>query len=380
MTFKELLEKYGNGTATAEEQAQVERELEKYEAVTAFYMNETETEPEEPQRNEKEWERIQGKLKRRKILLGLAIVGIAAVTAVAALWGSIVMNTESILSALWYDPEEQNFGEEFSSDLTLALDVATELYMPEVRTEYVLSERTGAGRYDLSIQQWDNFDGEIQYCFGTVDRGEIKLNRDFIKFGSANLFENGDPYNTGVQKPKTEVMAQVGMLPEYVQCETYVSFGEDVSMDVLAELIEKYDLYAYWVGVRVAPASEQVLPATGFNPSGGGYIRQIANEKYPYYEIGWQDEGEEKSVILEEHFKALLRMAMDENIYPLLKKLDFIYNRFSYQEILDYVEKNGVKSYGFAASLTKDQIIRLTAEDVVSGFYIKDLKLEIPWE
>lgn len=84
-------------------------------------------------------------------------------------------------------------------------------------------------------------------------------------------------------------------------------------------------------------------------------------------------------MVFEEHFKSLLRLAMDENIYPKLNQVGF--NDVSeHQEYLDYVEENGVKTYGFVASLTREQIAQLATEEVISGFYIDDLQLEIPWE
>lgn len=374
MTFKELMENYKNGTATPEERKQVEQELEKYETISQHYMNEIPLEEEEPEKNEAEWKKIRGKLKKRNILLAVFIL----LAVIIVSWGSIAINAEHYLSKLWYDPNENHLGSEFATDLELALEAATELYMPSVRTESVISERTGVGRYDLSIQQWDNSENEIRYCFGNVERNRITLNRDFYQYASANAFENSDPYNEGIQTPKDEIMAKVGMLPEYVRCKTYISFGKDVSMEMLAEILEKYDLYAYWAGVRVAEQDRQIYPLTGFDPSGAGYIRAAVEEKYPYYEIG-EHRKEDMGMVFEEHFKSLLRLAMDENIYPKLNQVGF--NDVSeHQEYLDYVEENGVKTYGFVASLTREQIAQLATEEVISGFYIDDLQLEIPWE
>lgn len=374
MTFKEILEKYRDGTATPEEREQVERELEKYEAISEHYLSEIALEEEEAAKNEAEWKKIRRKLKKRNVLLAVFIL----LAVIVASWGSIAINVENHLSKLWYNPSEHDFGEEFTTDLELALEVGSELYMPDVRTESVLSERTGAGRYDLSIQQWDNFENETQYCFGSVDRNQIILNRDFYQYASANVFENSDPYNEGVQTPKEEIMAKVGMLPAYVRYKTYVSFGEDVSTETLAKILEKYDLYAYWAGVRVAEQDRQIFPLTGFNPSGAGYVRMAAEEKYPYYEIGEHRE-EEMGMVFEEHFKSLLLLAMDENIYPKLNQIG-CNGVEEHQEYLDYVEENGVKTYGFIAPLTIAEMEQLAQEDAVSGFYIQDLKLDIPWE
>lgn len=374
MTFKELLEKYQNNTATPEEREQVERELEKYEAISEHYMNEVPLEEEESEKNEAEWKRIRGNLKKRNILLAVFIL----LAVIAVSWSSIAINAEHYLSKLWYDPGENSFGSEFATDLEIALEAATELYMPSVRTESVIAERTGAGQYDLSIRQWDTFDGESQYRFGNIDRNRITLNKDFYEYSVANAFQNSDPYNESPQIRKEEIMEKVSILPAYVRCKTCVSFGEDVSMQTLAEILEKYDIYAYWVGVRVAKQDQQVYPLTGFNPSGAGYIRMVVEEKYPYYEIG-EHRKEDMAMVFEEHFKSLLRFAMDESIYPKLNLTGFN-DRSEHQEYLDYVEENGVKTYGFVAPLTREQIAQLAAEKVISGFYIDDLKLEIPWK
>lgn len=374
MTFKELLEKYKNGTASPAEREQVEREMEKYEAISEHYMNEIPLEEEEPKKNEAEWKRIRGKMKKRTALLLVFIL----VAVIVASWSSIAINGENYLSRLWYSPTESNFGEKWATDLELALEAATELYMPAVRTEYVISERTGAGRYNLAIQQWDNFDGELRYCFGTVDRNRIRLNQDFFCYEVANAFERSDRASTdpGILTPKEEIMEKIGMLSEYIRCETYVSFGEDVTMETLAEILEKYDLYAYWVGVRADAYSVQRIPLIGFNPSGAGYIHEVAEKKYPYYEIS-EHRKEDMGMVFEEHFKSLLRLAMDENLNGKLNLIGF---DGRYQETLDYVEENGVKSYGFVAPLTREEIAQLAEEEVVSSFYIKDLQLDTPWE
>lgn len=67
------------------------------------------------------------------------------------------------------------------------------------------------------------------------------------------------------------------------------------------------------------------------------------------------------------------------SFYPELNQVGF--NDVSeHQEYLNYVEENGVKTYGFVTSFTSAEIEQLAQEDTVSGFYIQDLKLDIPWE
>lgn len=78
MTFRELLEKYKNHTATPEERKQVEAELEKYNALTEYLLEQdVDMEGEDLAGQQEELQKIDRSMKKR----GRRIIAIAVVIA-----------------------------------------------------------------------------------------------------------------------------------------------------------------------------------------------------------------------------------------------------------------------------------------------------------
>ena len=71
MTFRELLEKYKNGSATPEEREQTERELEKFDALTEYMLEQDFPQEEQPKAEaaEGELKKIRRNIKQRNAVL-----------------------------------------------------------------------------------------------------------------------------------------------------------------------------------------------------------------------------------------------------------------------------------------------------------------------
>ena len=93
-------------------------------------------------------------------------------------------------------------------------------------------------------------------------------------------------------------------------------------------------------------------------------------EKYPYLSLNddWDsqedvDETDEK--IMQSHFISMLSyMREHKEILTMMDQAADDTDR--YQEMIDYVKKNGLKIHGFAISAKKDTLLELYKEDVVS--------------
>ena len=144
MTFRELLEKYKNHTATPEERKQVEAELEKYNALTEYLLEQdVDMEGEDLAGQQEELQKIDRSMKKR----GRRIIAIAVVIACVVM-GALTAFQPAISKVIWYDPTERSM-QEFAYDIDCHMAVLTELTMPEVQMESALPTEQGWGKYDL---------------------------------------------------------------------------------------------------------------------------------------------------------------------------------------------------------------------------------------
>ena len=83
----------------------------------------------------------------------------------------------------------------------------------------------------------------------------------------------------------------------------------------------------------------------------------------------------EKSLSLEHHFKSLLRYSADQ----VQKGRGIAPNGHEsvYTEILDYVEKNGVKTYGVVVTASPQALLKLMDSDRVYEIWLVDGWLDI---
>ncbi len=379
MTFKEILEKYKNGTATPEEREQVEQELEKYEALTEHLLGgEPWEEGAEP--SGEELKKIRKSMKKRNLL----IVVLAAAIACGAVAAGIYF--EPVISkVIWYDPTEDGM-QKFAYDIDCHIAVLTELIMPEVQMEQVWIDERGHGEYDLSVRRLDYSSGDYDYSHGTVKKGVIEMQRDFYQQCILNLFSRGTmgvmnrPEQGGTVTDVETARASLKDLPEYIRMEAYVSLAEDWSMEELETFLEavKTDTsWMGWVAVRNSPLAEQRLPLVGFQAQGGGLIYDDLDAAYPYYEIN-EHADEPKAKVWTEHFKSLLRYSVDHReFYDRFQ--DGIGNHGNECEmVLEYVEQNGVKTYGFIYYGTPKDLLSVLDYDGVEGVHISDLTLRVP--
>ena len=149
-------------------------------------------------------------------------------------------------------------------------------------------------------------------------------------------------------------------------------------MEELAAFCEKMEqgeagAWISWTAVRTAPEDTQLFPLAGFRVNGDGWLLDEVDERYPYYEVGLH-KGEPLAKVFSEHFKALLHYTIDHK--------DFYNKKMNYQirdeEMLEYVEKNGVNTYGFVCYGTPQEILRVLEEPDVEGIYVSDSSISVP--
>ena len=372
MTFRELLEKYKNQTATPEERKQVEAELEKYNALTEYLLEQdVDMEGEDLAGQQEELQKIDRSMKKR----GRRIIAIAVVIACVVM-GALTAFQPVISKVIWYDPTERDF-QQYSYDISCHLAVLAELTMPEVQMESVMITEKGWGQYDLQVQQREWSSGEYLWEDGTVTRGKIQLKSNVYQYSVINAFSRGTAeFGNSVMTESAEAKAALADLPEYLKMEAYVSLGKDWTMEELENFAAQQDGYLGWVGVRTSPEDRQLLPLMGFDADSSGYIWENVDAAYPFYELSMHEDVP-LSEAWEKHFLALLQYSIDhQDFYARLNQSND--HGSTCQMVQEYVTENGVKTYGFLYYGTPAEMRKLLENEDVEGIYVTDYQLRVP--
>lgn len=372
MTFRELLEKYKNYTATPEERKQVEAELEKYNALTEYLLEQdVDMEGEDLAGQQEELQKIDRSMKKR----GRRIIAIAVVIACVVM-GALTAFQPAISKVIWYDPTEQDF-QQYSYDISCHLAVLAELTMPEVQMESVMITEKGWGQYDLQVQQREWSSGEYLWEDGTVTRGKIQLKSNVYQYSVINAFSRGTAeFGNSVMTESAKAKAALADLPEYLKMEAYVSLGKDWTMEELENFAAQQDGYLGWVGVRTSPEDRQFLPLMGFDADSSGYIWENVDAAYPFYELSMHEDVP-LAEAWEKHFLALLQYSIDHgDFYARLNQSND--HGSTCQMVQEYVTENGVKTYGFLYYGTPAEMRKLLENEDVEGIYVTDYQLRVP--
>ena len=385
MTFRELLGKYKNGSATPEEREQAEKELEKFDALTEYMLEQDFPQEEQPKTEaaEGELKKIRRNIKQRNAVLVCLAAGVACGVIAAACYFE-----PAISKRLWYDPTEvyNPDTEDFSTQkINSHIAVISELTMPEMRMDGVYVREQGWGRYDLTLQQWDYSRVENSYSYGVVTRNKIELRQDFFLqscvggiFSRSQYGFREEPSQDGIIRDVESARAVLEKLPEYIRLEAYISLSRDWDMEELAAFCEKIErredgTWIGWTAVRTAPEDTQLFPMAGFRVIGDGWMLNEVDERYPYYEINLHKD-EPVAEVLSGHFKSLLHYTIDHKDF-YNKKMDY---QIRDEEMLEYVEKNGVNTYGFVCYGTPQEILQVLEEPDVEGIHVSDSSISVP--
>lgn len=375
MSFKEAMEHYQNGTASAEERAMVEEELEKTRLIEEYRDAEWKQEEQDwaPLPDEMPPEDVKNLRSRlRKHNLGLVLVSVLlAMLVFVGVWFGLV----PVIEKQYWDPEENTFGLEYGGkDLDLMLDVYNELFEDKQIVLQADSRKVGFASYELNVQWWDRIHGgDTRYSVAKLERGKLELPPELRRQIAANVFERASwPQYSLDEENRQRYRQLLQELPEYLDVTASVSFQQDLTMAQLIEMQKALgpDVWIGWVGVRNSEPNVQRFPLCGFDYSHSGIVRTSLNALYPDF----RPEGPASPEALEQHFKTLLTFMKDREEAERgvgMPEADY------YQEVLDYVEENGVMTYGCTLKASPKTLLRLLDEGIASQVWPSDVDFKI---
>lgn len=387
MNFRDLMERYKEGTATKEEKERVQEELEKYAMIEEYYaedlpdmfMDEDELEN-ESLKAESERKNINKVVNRR-----LGKVVLVSVISVVLLYLGIFYGLSSIVDQFYFDPtkvtqsnEENLAGADFNFDM----DALISLNMPGyVNSSFTIQESKGFGNYQTgyflknlftqndSMHLVDIKKGRPQNFYGGVFDS---IPRFSIREGFGDIYhplpndassEAKDAMKESKQKINKQTEEYIKELNALSYLSMTIAFDEDLSMNELYQLIQEYpELDFKWAGIRTVEPGQQwndsepmhligFVPDTNAEPSSN---MAPDSDNYPFFSLNdlWLDASGAPEDFFpeayEKHFTSRLSWLKDREEFVEIfdyneKKTEF------YKDSLDYIEENGVKTYGVLA-------------------------------
>ena len=415
MKYKELLDLYKNGRLSEEESKKLEAEIEKQEAISEYLYPDEEDEEYDKEISETEdrgFTRKGGKTSAkedefvklirksiRKAFLKMGAVVTAAVLVIILLMITILPKAVDLLyynpcaAGNYSEPEGVGgYGERFGLDLS----IYTELTAPfnYLDSAEVVSE--GYGNYSFSAYKSVIRNGETREKYA----GNIRKNRitfyDPMALESLadNMFEwqiNNNDYNDSLTKQlekfsikqlktkenaekrlgklrlalslggdRNESKERIDKLSDNRLYRAYITFDKILSYKEAIDFETKYELGNSWVGiVNDVNGNNDILGMnTGIWATSGNSL-----PKYPYL-LGY--EGNAKK-----HYLSLINYLKDNVAFTDMMD-NYMDRKTELYRALSYVNENGLKVYGMAVKVEKQDLVKLIEDERVFGIGIEE--------
>lgn len=385
MKFKELMEKYENGTATEDEKKLVQQEIEKYEAIEEHLTGSLDMDFTSAHGDIKKPEASMNLRKTMARRLRKEVV-LAVSAAFLLVFGGSYVLAPAIASRLYYDPSRTTIGTQ-SPDLYFDLAARMELNNPgQSLISPVFIDRTGFGEYQIGYDTGHQFTGEEDRISYTVRRGRtVGSIADFFvesgfKFLSIRSPEHFDSPQL-IASQKERVLGHIQQLSPVAYVSASLTFEEDLTMEQLHALESAYPgLRIIWAGIRTSPPGESARNLTGFrldHDTSTPSMDKPDESRYPaFYFFEWMlrnNPGSQPKSYWPEgyrlHYTSLLRYMVDR--VEAVDALELPEKSEYYKSALDYVEEHGVKAFGVVVYGSAQSI-----SELVEGESIRTLEVD----
>ena len=343
--------------------------------------------------NEQFIKEIRHSIRKAFIKMG-TIVG----TVVLLLVFCAVFILPKAVSKFYYDPNEAAGAYEgmITTRMSLDLSVYSELFLPGNYRDQVNAVSRGYGEYDIVIPQTYTWTGKFTSVSGRLVRGKLTLydnnilGRPALMFylpGDENAWEAWETDENGKEtKVDTEARKQESIQYSKEEISGYNDNDWYTAFVSINELMDYKDFIGWfeklsdkkgleWGNLWCAVHTEEEEgycsePNIGFCPYASGSGMSWDKEKYPYLSLLDNTDAYNEAEVtdadaMQTHFTSMLSYIQDHDDILSMMGQSNDYPE-DYQNMIDYVKKNGLKIHGFAISTKKKTLLELYKEDVVS--------------
>ncbi len=371
MDFEEAFERYKAGTAAEDEKALVERELEKNRLISEYLADDYEADYTAGESPASELKNVRKSIRKRSRNIIIVTLAVAAALALVFNFAGV-----PLLNSLYYNPMTHEYSP-YSYDIDVSLSAYTELFFAGYYHSGTVIKRAGIGRYDMTIIRSDMTTGESDFLAAVLDKNILSapyaLTAGLLP---VNVFARAS-YPFYNLDPEREKMydKELAELPGYITVTADVSFSEDLTMGQLLDLMRGRAVNFLWAGIRNTPEDAQLFPLCGMDLTGAGPVYENVSDTYPSFELNMSPGKDALSAEdYENHFTSLLRFMIDHTRFLEALKTERDYESYC-RYVLDYVTKNGVKTYGVMVIGSAADILALKDSGVVSQ--IRPIKADI---
>ncbi len=408
MNFKELLQKYKDGTASREERLLVEEEIAKNELINEYLSEQIDVLPSMEaleQDFSEDARKIKTALNRRIWAIVLAVVMAVVVAFALAKYVALPLYDKQ-----FYNPYEVAEGvpdlrerEDYQAymdvfnPLNVNVDVFLDLFCPGWYAEDEVVRSLGMGNYDILIRINKGMGNNREYSV-RLEKGELQqgLRSEwffptptagrFYEKGSRHFIvsfvdENGNESRKQQADSRESYRQELTKLPESCVIESYITFKDNMTVEEMLEWRRNVNATISWVAVETG--EESCLDEIGFDVDCGGFVLETTEEfdaMFPYLQINSSNTkyGEETAEQYEQHYKSMLKyMTYQEDFLNAFCDVNSKSNMEDYEKALSYAEENGISIYGAVIVGDRNEMIELEQREEINSFVISDVKLSI---
>lgn len=403
MTYRELLELYSQGRLDEQQKIEVEKELEKQEALAdylfehqappgmedffdgtpAFGANAEDADGEAPETSREDSEAIAKQINR-SIRKAFIKTGVIAVIIGLILTLFVVFALPHIVSAFYYDPGKTSteLGTDDSGmpieQLERDMSVFAELSIPELGPQITVgTDSFGYGNYSFYIDSASQVGSDSNTTtINSILTGNIKRN-SFVCYNYKELATYLESHDFAYEDSDREIdrMKSGELYYAYVKLRDVMPY-ETFYADFVHS--DEYGTNGSWVWCAIRTCRDETMLDfldKGFYATVQGHSAEYGYDDNAYPMLAWADETGSLSGDVEldtekkayRHFNSMLKYMLDCNKFRSLK------NQISIEvseEDKDYIEENGLGVYGFIYVSDKEHIETLARAKSISKVFI----------
>ncbi|MBP3493581.1 MAG: anti sigma factor C-terminal domain-containing protein [Oscillospiraceae bacterium] len=355
MKFEELLKRYQDGTASAEEIAAVEEELAKARLIEEFLAAQDALPlPKVSDEAKTQMKSVQRTIKRRT--RGVALAVVSAVLALLLLLQFVLL---PLANRRVFDDSDYNPDPRYLSEYEMSMDILTQIFLPFYRYHGSDKSTTGFGQWTVYNAFW-GLNGEYATPEFTVTAGRLDTASEefFWMFPPVNTVDITDRYQQEGYNSGDEALAR---LDDSIEVAASVSFNRVLTLEEVLALREAYkgevEVYSAVLDWRWnRPIQLSLEP----NAIGWG---EAVNEGYP---LMWS--WNQKDFTTEDwhqHFESQLRYLADHG-EALWRKFD---EYSSPEKMLAKLAESGLTFKGLWVVGTGEAILSLYDSGVVGDVW-----------
>lgn len=322
----------------------------------------------------------------REIKKTFVKIGLCSGACVMVIVLFLIFGLSPLMNVFFYDPTEPVWeadDNDYAPErLSVDLGVYTELLMPLNKYDSTISLKQGFGKYYFTANKvaWIN-DAENgnRTIAGEISRGNLQIfTPDVLERPADNVMGLTDDankdsvmYGTSPEDALAEIKSQSGGRK---LIKAYVTFNKDLSFADACRILEDYDTFSSWLGVRLP--DDRMGYGFTIDTSGAVFEKCKINKNYPallFNGVGaLADDFESKKTekYFRNHFVSMLKYLSDNRDFVDMIDKTNDFNSIDADSISKYLKKNGLQIYGVATYADRDTLIDMYSDPAVYGILI----------